>query len=327
MLMSTGVLSIVILLYMSMPTLISSASATATAELPSLFSTLRSWLRPPYLYFIINAIILTIVATSRLHHNHHDSVAPAATKVPSQQHHGHNHHDVIAVRADQFAPYGVVSVAEAVVDNVIGAGFYDDVVSMKDGEVVERVVEEEREKRVVEEEVMSKGREDISKVVERSTWTPPPSSPLRRQEKFSPEIFSEKPPASSRFGHHRRPAKAKPALAEGGKSLRVSKPKKHDTLESTWKAITEGRHIPLTRHLKKSDTWETHDRQIDLLDESFPMPAVVKKSETFHERSDYLPPPPQPLVTVNKLRKEPSLGQDELNRRVEAFINKFNEDM
>ncbi|KNA02745.1 hypothetical protein SOVF_215780 [Spinacia oleracea] len=114
----------------------------------------------------------------------------------------------------------------------------------------------------------------------------------------------------------------------GGKSLKVSKPKKHDTLESTWKAITEGRHIPLTRHLKKSDTWENQDRQIDLLDDSFPLPAVVKKSETFHERTNYLPPPPPPPASfVTKLKKEPSLGQDELNRRVEAFINKFNDEM
>lgn len=28
-----------------------------------------------------------------------------------------------------------------------------------------------------------------------------------------------------------------------------------------------------------------------------------------------------------KLKKDPSLGQEELNKRVEAFINKFNEDM
>lgn len=228
------------------------------------------------------------------------------------------------------------------VDNVVGAGFYDDVVSVKSVEVVERFVEE-RESRVVDDDnkvVVIKGKrveqeekekeKEESMVVERSTWTPlPPTPSLRRQEKVSPDFFSERPPASSRFGHHRRPAKAKPTPAEGGKALRVSKPKKHDTLESTWKAITEGRHMPLTRHLKKSDTWENHDRQIDLLDDdSPPLPAVVKKSETFHERTNYLPPPPPPpLTTSAKLKKEPSLGQDELNRRVEAFINKFNEEM
>ena len=107
----------------------------------------------------------------------------------------------------------------------------------------------------------------------------------------------------------------------GGKALRrVAKPKKHDTLECTWKAITEGRHMPLTRHLKKSDTWEAHSRQINLLDDSFPDPPV-KKSETFKDRTNHTPPP------VPKLKKEPSLSHDELNRRVEAFINKFNEEM
>lgn len=232
-LMSTGVLSISILLFMSMPTFFSSATATATVDLPSFVSTLRSWLRPPYLYFIINAIILAIVATSRLHHNHHTNhhevhhAPPPAFKLPNQPQHHHEIHDVISVRADhQFSPYGggVVSVAEVVVDNVVGAAFYNDVVSVKDVEVVERVVE--REKRVVEEDVVIKGtrveEEEESMVVKRSTWTPPPSltPQLKRQVKFSPELLSEKPPASSRFGQHRRPAKAKPSLAEGNQLLR-----------------------------------------------------------------------------------------------------------
>lgn len=112
----------------------------------------------------------------------------------------------------------------------------------------------------------------------------------------------------------------------------MTKPKRHDTLENTWKTITEGRAMPLTRHLKKSDTWENHGhgRQIDLDHES-----IMKKSETFKDRTNYQPsPPPPPPVnnsspasTGGKLKKESSLGQDELNRRVEAFIKKFNEEM
>lgn len=78
--------------------------------------------------------------------------------------------------------------------------------------------------------------------------------------------------------------------------------------------ITEGRHVPLTRHLKKSDTWEHHAPPA--------MVHVVPKSETFKERSSYEPP-----AAAARIRKEPSLGQDDLNRRVEAFINKFNEEM
>lgn len=101
------------------------------------------------------------------------------------------------------------------------------------------------------------------------------------------------------------------------------KPKRHDTLESTWKTITDGRSMPLTRHLKKSDTWNTRQRQND---ENTPPPPRMKKSETFNDRStDNEPLSPSPSYV--KLRREPSLSNDELNRRVEAFIKKFNEDM
>ncbi|KAG5234898.1 CFE protein [Salix suchowensis] len=135
----------------------------------------------------------------------------------------------------------------------------------------------------------------------------------------------EKPLVSSRFGH-RKFVKASP---EGGRALGVAKPKRHETLENTWKTITEGRAMPLTRHVKKSetfkDTWENHGGQFntDVVD-----PHAVKKSTTFKDRTNYQPP----LVNSSspdsgKLRKEPSLSQDELNRRVEAFIKKFNEEM
>ncbi|KAJ6314168.1 hypothetical protein OIU78_017764 [Salix suchowensis] len=107
-------------------------------------------------------------------------------------------------------------------------------------------------------------------------------------------------------------------------ALGVSKPKRDDTLESTWRTITDGRPMPITRHLKKSDTWDTHVRQ----DDNCP-PKLTKKSETFNDRSSSRRP--QKLARSpqgsGKLGREPSLSQDELNKRVDAFIKKFNEEM
>lgn len=98
--------------------------------------------------------------------------------------------------------------------------------------------------------------------------------------------------------------------------MKVSKPKRQETLESTWKKITDGRAMPLNRHLKKSDTWDTHVRR----QSSPPPPPKMKKAETFSDSSNAGENPAS-------LRKEPSLGREELNRRVEAFIKKFNEEM
>jgi hypothetical protein len=118
----------------------------------------------------------------------------------------------------------------------------------------------------------------------------------------------------------------------GGRALRVAKPKRHETLENTWKAITEGRAMPLSRHVR-NNTWENHGRGIVV--ESL----LVKKSETFKDRTTNEISSSSPgagagatstttaTTTTTRLRKEPSLSQDELNRRVEAFINKFNEEM
>jgi hypothetical protein len=111
----------------------------------------------------------------------------------------------------------------------------------------------------------------------------------------------------------------------GSKALRVARPRKEETLESTWKAITEGRAPPLARHLKKSDTWDTRPgrRPSDGGEVDPAPPAAMRKAETFNDERSKAPASPSQAP----VRREPSPGQDELNRRVEAFINKFNMEM
>lgn len=111
----------------------------------------------------------------------------------------------------------------------------------------------------------------------------------------------------------------------------VSKPKRHETLENTWKTITEGRPMPLTRHLKKSDTWETHNRVGHV--QEVVHDQMMIKCETFSDGSAASSVNQTPVKLrrdpsgSGKLKKESSPSQDELNRRVEAFIKKFNEEM
>ncbi|KAL4292044.1 hypothetical protein GQ457_14G010210 [Hibiscus cannabinus] len=295
---SSGVLTIALGLKVSVPLVLEFSASQA----PLLWSTFRSWLKPPYLYVVINGIIITIAAASRFHRENGES-EQTRSKISVDQ------RSAMEYEMKSGLDFGVVE-----------------------------TVAYERKERVEEvETTVFEGENNVAAVVDdrdggsdefaisKSEWIPP-----RRMD--SSEIPSdvlfpvEKPPASSRFGH-RKPIKASP---EGGRALRVAKPKRHETLENTWKMITEGKAMPLTRHLKKSDTWENHGRDINVEALSDPK-AAMKKSETFRDRTNYQPAPPEqvssPPASAVKLRKEPSLSQDELNRRVEAFIKKFNDEM
>ncbi|GKB51918.1 ribonuclease H-like domain-containing protein [Tanacetum coccineum] len=105
-------------------------------------------------------------------------------------------------------------------------------------------------------------------VISMSTWTPP------KMNKVDLGFSVEKPPASARFSH-RKPVKG---AHEGGRTLGVAKPKKQDMLENTWKTITEGWSVPLTRHLRKSETWETQTVKITALKSSM----IITRQNQIH---------------------------------------------
>ncbi|KAM1150146.1 hypothetical protein FF1_030741 [Malus domestica] len=312
-LISTGVVSMAVGLKLSSP-LVADA---VTSQVPSLWSSAISWLRPPYLYILINCIIISIVASSKLHPKPEDShpetepelvmVPPLTTEKISTQ-----------IQSD-YAAYDGVILSEYGYDANVLPKISDSYGGGTGGVVLE-------EKVWVSEAVKKKENREDRAAIDGGDENALVSTPVKTslQRKGSMEFWlneNQKPPVSARIGH-RKSVKASP---EGGKSLGVSKPKRHDTLESTWRTITDGRSMPLTRHLKKSDTWETHVRRND---ENTPPPKPkVNKSETFQERSSGSSPSLARSSGSGRLRKEPSLSQDELNRRVEAFIKKFNEEM
>ncbi|KAG2689799.1 hypothetical protein I3760_09G156100 [Carya illinoinensis] len=303
-LVSTGAVLVGLALMLSVPL----ASEFSASHLPLIWASLLSWLKPPYLFFIVNGIIIGIAATSRFHHNHHhdgserqvpDDDPPPPRRTPTEEISSElSVYHMTDATHQQKREEATDEVSEVTKAGLVMNGY------------VEAEEEEEDNDDDDEEALGWKSTGNQTKILY--------PSETQLTEYFSP---AEKPLVSARFGH-RKPVKASP---QGGsrRTLRVAKTKQHETMENTWKAITEGRAMPLSRHMTKCDTWESDGRrQIDSLEE----PSAVKKSETFKDRTN-LQQRPSPGSSNSKLRKEPSLSQDELNRRVEAFINKFNEEM
>ncbi|XP_051126104.1 uncharacterized protein LOC127248018 isoform X2 [Andrographis paniculata] len=307
MLISTTVLSAAIALNFSFPAI----TDFVVCELPSIYNAVVSWLRPPYLYLVLNCIIITIVASSKLQSHKIDDASvsppppmqpiPNLEAIPSQP-------DVVITQTN-YPTADLNNRSGYLVEVENGADDFNshEVVKASRSATIEQTafsVVHAVDGDVALGEDASRNKEKEQAVIKCESSSNP--SEIKISTESSSSIA--KPPISARLAH-RRNAKSS---AEGGKAaaLGVSKPKREDTLESTWKTITEGRPVPLNRHLRKSDTWE---REAHRPSEK----PAMGKSETFTERRRSKSP----------VRKEASLSQEELNRRVEAFINKFNEEM
>ncbi|XP_028779878.1 uncharacterized protein LOC114736264 [Neltuma alba] len=323
-LVSTGVLTVALALKHTVPVV----SDFIVSECPSIWTFMLTCLRPPYLYILMNCIIISIVASSKLQHQHkldhtHSPDDPVLlpsiqtlTTAPVEISEGlpTEYNTVVLPPSQNLTQEPIMITRDVRMEYPVSDGL------VSESQVYDASVQEPKTPKLKDHKEVVSGS-DEAKIQLRTSMQRMDSLGLSFQNE------NEKPPVSARFGH-RKAVKAGP---DGGKAaLGVMKAKRQDTLESTWRMITEGRAMPLARHLKKSDTWDSQLRRNSPRTDQNGTPAV-KKSETFNGRSkapgENESPSQTPSSGSGKLKKEPSLGQDELNRRVEAFINKFNEEM
>jgi hypothetical protein len=188
-LISTGVLTMALALKVSAPVV----SDFVVSEIPSIWSFLLSWLRPPYLYILINCIIISIFASSKLQPRPDDSapemLAAPPTPTPTP---------VKDVRED-YVVYGN--------DDILSRYGYDTAKASVPVPVERGVDSEGVEKTSNNEILMNAGHEAA---LPTSAW----NGRLLKQDSLellfsNNEKENEKPPVSARFAH-RKPVKASP---------------------------------------------------------------------------------------------------------------------
>ncbi|XP_010446768.1 PREDICTED: uncharacterized protein LOC104729517 [Camelina sativa] len=306
-----GVLSIAAAVIFTVPPV----SHFVVSSFPIVYDNTVFLLKPPYLYLVINCIIVSIVATSKLTHYKSSSssvdeileVVTPVVLVPVQ---------VLPSSSDIDTGY------LNVVDHVV-SGYTGFVEKTDDDAPVNQTVGEDNLKfpevvREIQHTEMSKPSSDSPEPepekVKPKNVSPSEVSIPKHSTRKPPRFNQQKPIKSGSEGGNKKSAAA----------LGVTKPlKREDTLETTWKKITEGRSTPLTKHLTKSDTWQERGhapKQSSPEEEN-----KKKKKKEKMTKSDNLNDVNEEKTVL--LKREPSPGQEELNRRVEAFIKKFNEEM
>nr|XP_043625651.1 uncharacterized protein LOC122597083 [Erigeron canadensis] len=314
-LITTGVISIA---YLVTKLFIPLMLNFAITDLPATWSIIISWLKPPYLYIILNIIIISIYASTHFQNNNNHDINYNQNQYQNQ---------VVNVSQPNHGVGPVVTEPSYDIEPIVEPKrvvyetkrvIVDDgrPVVMSGGLEVDGV-NEENENNVTTWQNMSQGDVIVSRQLS------------NRRIKVELELdipIRDKRLLSSRFAQSRKQTKA--TSPEGTRALRVLRPKKHESMETTWKMITDGRQMPLNRDLKKSDTFKNDNVALNVSTSSVKS-KVVKKSETFKDRTNYENENQylQPNSSGENLKKEGSLSHDELNKRVEAFIKKFNDDM
>jgi len=184
-LISTGVVTMALALKVSAPVV----SDFVVSEIPSIWSFLLSWLRPPYLYILINCIIISIFASSKLKPRP-DDPAPEMLAVPPTP------TPVKEVRED-YVVYGNY--------DILNRYGYD---AAKASASVVRLVDSEGVEKTSSNEILINGSDAAV------LWRSALNGGLHKQDSLelpysNNEKENETPPVSARFAH-RKPVKASP---------------------------------------------------------------------------------------------------------------------
>ncbi|KAF6153351.1 hypothetical protein GIB67_003541 [Kingdonia uniflora] len=286
-LLSIGIVSTFLLLKVAIPY---SCSVVVSAP-PKIWASFKSWLSPLYLYILVNFIIIGIAVSS--FHQKGSEEAEAKKKVEKEE-----------VLSDSGGKLWLENGA------LLGDSGEKAVVKLVESSLSLSLLSESETSCVssITEESGSGGnrQEELSVSSARNVMRKPKQSYRR-----SVSSIAHSTTATSKLRKVQK-------LEEGDEN----------TLDATWKSITEGRGEPVTRQLKKSDTWNLAPAApIKPELEQMLAQRELRKSETFNDTASLASSGSNSSGSSGGLGRESSLSQDELNRRVEAFIKKINNDI
>ncbi|XP_010249429.1 PREDICTED: uncharacterized protein LOC104591969 [Nelumbo nucifera] len=270
------------------------------SSLPRLWISFQRWLARPYLFVVFNFIIIVIAALSNFQQKLLDkSGSEEAESRPEKQRR----------KASQ--------------------GVWLEINEMEEMQV------EPDEKRMVFVEKSGEsspgGWSDVSCVTDsdgKSGLNSSASSAIVKRTGTYLKTARNTATESKPLGHPGRVVKAtveKKVRSIGSEAKR----EENDTLDATWKSIADRRN-PTARQLRKSDTWDTPPRVVVGAESESTVTTTggrqLRKSETFNDTASSASSASSGSDSSRRsggLRREVLMSHDDLNRRVEAFIEMF----
>ncbi|KAK1391714.1 DUF4408 domain-containing protein [Heracleum sosnowskyi] len=293
-------LSTAAILFMAVVAKLSASLVTefTVSQVPMICTLVASWLKPPYLYLVINCIIITIFASSKLQ-EHVTNYYDEPNKIPEDDNYGNANvlvevmqpHSPLEIKfkyevSDEFDLNG--KAGHSVPESTNSPALVKDV-HIDDSNATSVL---HSGKSTTENAIFEENNDNIIM-----------KHPVNKMSK---------PPSSAKIVYQNI-AKANP---EGKKRVKASMPKRElGTLESTWNAITNRQPMP------------EHTSCGNLQDQRKLIKSQIFKDQNSSHRIDNMSKRIARSCDPGKLRRDPSLSQDELNKQAEAFINRFKEDM